>query len=70
VLLWLVIAAIILTLGYTIYQVSSVITEGYDRKARVVEIALTWLLRAAGFFIGYKLASAVFANSPRQKYAS
>jgi|GEM_PF-6294454 len=70
VLFYVAIAVVVVTLGYTIYQISNIITEGYDREDRIIEIALTWLLRATGFFLGYRLANSIFEHSSRKKYDS
>jgi uncharacterized membrane protein len=70
ILSYVAIATIVLALGYTFYQVSNTMNEDYDRADRLVEIALTWLLRVIGFFIGYKLANALSKHSSQQEYIS
>ncbi|RYZ24950.1 MAG: hypothetical protein EOO10_19530 [Chitinophagaceae bacterium] len=69
-LLYIAIAVVFLTVGYSLYQVINMATEGYDRQERIIEIALTWLLRVGGFLIGYKLAMTVFEQSSQKKYVS
>lgn len=70
VLFYVAIAVVAVTLGYMIYQVSNIIKEDYDREDRIIEIALTWLLRAAGFFFGFRLANSIFGDSSQRKYVS
>jgi hypothetical protein len=60
VLLYPVISIIVMTTAYTIYQAVQMYTEGYDITNRVVEIAMTWGLRVAGYLLGYRLANRVF----------
>ena len=51
---------VIIVTAYTVYQFAKIYSGGYDRKDRVIEISLTWLLRVAGFYAGYRIANAVF----------
>lgn len=57
---FLALAAVITVLAYAVYQFINISSEGYDRKERVIEITLTWWLRVTGFFVGYRIANAVF----------
>lgn len=57
---FIALAIVIIVLAYALYQFVKVYSEGYDRKDRVIEITLTWLLRTTGFYAGYRLTNAVF----------
>jgi hypothetical protein len=57
---FMALAAVITVLGYAVYQVMNISSEGYDRKDRVIEITLTWWLRVTGFYTGYRIANTVF----------
>jgi hypothetical protein len=59
---YVALAIIVLVLVYTAYQVYNIINEGYDREDRIIEIALTWLLRVLGFYAGYWLANTIFSK--------
>ena len=39
---------------YVLVKLFDVLNNSYDRQDRLTEIALTWLLRAAGFYIAYR----------------
>ena len=44
------------TLLYTGYQIYNALNNGYSRSDRILEIAITWVSRGSGLFIGYWLA--------------
>jgi hypothetical protein len=67
---YVVFAILAILSAYIIYQVWNVFTAAYDREERMIEIALTWILRVTGFFIGYKLADTAFRRSLRKKHVS
>jgi hypothetical protein len=64
---YVALATLFFLLAYTVYQVMHVVSGAHEQADRIIEIALTWFLRIAGFFIGYRLANTVWKHTPQQK---
>lgn len=53
---------LLLVLAYIGMKYTEGITLGIEGNERLIEIALTWILRVAGFFLGYKLIKSIIVE--------